>query len=103
MKRSLLIAALCSSCTFAHGFAHRHDPKPDATVQLSPAMKKLDDEQKPMHWQPVADMGAAFVGFGAHDFMKAIGEPNETVNLIGLGVFAIGGLSMIVGEALWGE
>lgn len=102
----ILALTLCSSCTLTHGFAHRHDTKPDTSVHLSPKMQKLADEQRGTSWAPLIDLSAAFAGFVAGPIVCDEQAPQsycEPINLVGLGIFAAGGLSFVLGEALFGE
>jgi hypothetical protein len=90
--RSLVILALCSSCTFEHAFAHRNDPKP-ADVALSPKMQKLDRGQRSAPWWTfVGDQTLMLGGFMAGPIADGRVSPDlvEPINLAG---FVICGLT----------
>lgn len=91
MIRIAAILALCSSCTFAHGYAHRNDSKPDA-VSLSPKMQKLDREQHSAPaWAFVGDSLLAIGGFMAGPL--ADGRVDESaVQPINIGGFIVTGI-----------
>lgn len=90
MIRALFILALCSSCTFAHGYAHRRDSASSAA--LSPKMQKLDREQRQAPaWAFVGDSLLMVGGFMAGPL--ADGRVDEAhVEPINIGGFIVSGI-----------
>lgn len=89
MKRWLLVAIACSSCTFTHAYTHRRAPDP---VVLSPKMAKLDRERRsPPLWAFVADQTLVVGGFVAGPVTQS-----EPINLAGLAVTGLVFASMAV-------
>jgi hypothetical protein len=88
--RLALVIALCSSCTFSHGYAHRHDAAP--TVTLSPKMQQLADEQSGTpRWAFIGDSLLMLGGFMAGPL--ADGRVDEAnVQPINIGGFVVTGV-----------
>jgi hypothetical protein len=87
--KALALAAL-TSCTFAHGYAHRHDAAP--SVALSPSMQKLDDQQRASpSWAFVGDSLLMVGGFMAGPL--ADGRVDQAVVApINIGGFVVTGI-----------
>jgi hypothetical protein len=87
--KALALAAL-TSCTFAHGYAHRHDAAP--SVALSPKMQKLDDAQRgASQWAFIGDSLLMVGGFMAGPL--ADGRVDEAnVQPINIGGFVVMGV-----------
>jgi hypothetical protein len=91
VMRTLLILALCSSCTFAHGLAHRNDAR-EPTAQLSPKMVKLDREQRSAPWWTfTGDQALMIGGFMAGPIVdgRVPSSAVEPINIAGLAVSAL--------------
>jgi hypothetical protein len=101
--KALAIIALCSSCSFAHGYAHRDDAAP--SVALSPKMQKLDDAQRgASQWAFIGDSLLMVSGLMAGPLADGrIDEANvESINIGGLVVTGVMFASLGYTAFRWG-